>query len=220
MRKITLLSDVIGIWMYNDRKAYKSLTDTFFEKNNINLKLVEKADKEIFPNLAKKGREGKLTYREVIEKYFKAMNYKNYKKLAKKYIIFEFRNLRKYIKLYKYSKQVLSLLKKNGVRIIGVRDSVYSIKEMKKILKILGIEKYFDKIYTSNSLKMEKPELFELFKDKKTKMFLGHDDDELLGAKKYGFVTIGLKNRKADYYISSIKVLPKAIKWLMRKRSL
>jgi len=220
MRKIILLSDVMGIWMYNDRKAYKRLTDTFFKKNNIKLELVEKVDKEIFPKLAQKGREGKLTYKEVIENYFKAMNCKSYKKLAKEYITFEFRNLRKYIRLYKYSKRILSLLKKSGIRVIGIRDSVYSIKEMKRILKVLKVEKYFDKVYTSNSLKVEKPRLFNLFKNVKPKLFLGHDDDELLGAKKCGFVTIGLKNRKADYYISSIKALPRVIKWLIEKRSL
>ena len=37
--------------------------------------------------------------------------------------------------------------------------------------------------------------------------FLGHDDDEIIGAKKFGFLTIGLKNKNADIYISKIEEL-------------
>ncbi|MEM5855543.1 MAG: HAD hydrolase-like protein [Candidatus Aenigmatarchaeota archaeon] len=220
MKKLILLSDVFGIWIFHDRKAYIKLTDSFFRKYKINLKLVERIDNEIFPTLAKAGMKGELRYREVIERYFKAMNLKNYKKLAKEYIEFEFKNLRKYIKLHKYSRLILRKLKVMGIKIIGVRDSVYSNKEMRKILKLLKIEKYFERVYTSNSCKMEKPELFKLFKNGENKVFLGHDSDELLGAKKYGFITIGLKNRKADYHISSIKQLPAIIKWLKKERNL
>ncbi|MCS7123713.1 MAG: HAD hydrolase-like protein [Candidatus Aenigmarchaeota archaeon] len=220
MKKVILLSDVVGIWIFNDKNAYKKLTDSFFRRHKINLKLVEKVDKEIFPILAKMARKGEITYRECIEKYFEAIDSKNYKKLAREYIEFEFKNLKKYIKLYKYSRSILLTLKRMGVKIIGVRDSVYSVKEMKKILKILKIERYFEGMYTSNSCKMEKPELFQLFKNGENKVFLGHDSDELLGAKKYGFITIGLKNRKADYHISSIKQLPGVIKWLKKKRNL
>jgi len=217
MRKIILLTDMMGIWIYNDRRVYKKLTDNFFKKYYIDLKVVEKVDKEIFPKLSKKGRKGKLKYTNVIEEYFKAIDHKNYKKLAKKYIEFEFNNISKYIKLYKHSIKTLSLLKKMDVKIVGVRDSVYSISEMKRILKILKIDKYFDKIYTSNSLKTEKPKMFIFFKDRKQKVFLGHENDEIIGAKKYKILTIGLKNKKADYYISSIKELPKVIKCIMRK---
>ncbi|MEM5880985.1 MAG: HAD hydrolase-like protein [Candidatus Aenigmatarchaeota archaeon] len=220
MKKVTLFSDVIGIWIFKDEKIYKKLTDNFFKKYKINLKLVEKIDKEIFPNLAKAARKGKLKYRDAIEKYLENIDPKNYKKLARAYIKFEFENMKKYIKLYKHSKLVLQKLKKIGIEIIGIRDSVYSVREVKRILKILKIEKYFKKIYTSNTYKMEKPELFKIFKNRKNKIFLGHDSDELIGAKKYGFITIGLKNTNADYYISSIKQLPEVIKWLKKKQNL
>jgi hypothetical protein len=42
MRKITLLSDVMGIWVYNDRKAYKKLTDTFFKKKQYKFEISRK----------------------------------------------------------------------------------------------------------------------------------------------------------------------------------
>ncbi|MFH7880980.1 MAG: HAD hydrolase-like protein [Candidatus Aenigmatarchaeota archaeon] len=220
MKRIALFSDIMGIWIFKDEKAYKKLTTSFFKKHKINLKLIEKIEKEIFPNLAKEARKGKLKYREVIEKCFEAVYPKNYKKLAKEYIEFEFKNLKKYIKLYKHSKLVLQKLKKIGIELIGIRDSVYSVREAKRILKILKIEKYFKRMYTSNSCKMEKPELFKIFKNRKNKIFLGHDTDELIGAKKYGFITIGLKNRNADYYISSIKQLPEVIKLLKGEQNL
>ena len=85
-------------------------------------------------------------------------------------------------------------------------------KEMVNQLKTLGILKYFDKIYSSHDLMCEKPESFKYFKHLKNKaVFLGHDDDEILGAMRFGFLTIGLKNNKANIFIKSLNQLPQIL---------
>jgi len=42
-------------------------------------------------------------------------------------------------------------------------------------------------------------------------VFLGHDDDEILGAMRFGFLTISLKNNKANIFIKSLNELPQIL---------
>ena len=214
---LILLTDIGEIWIEKDDEMHLKLSDNFFKSHGISLKIVEKVDREVFPRLKNEGRRGKMNYREIIERYFKALGCKNYKKLASEYIAFEIRNLRKFYKPCRHAKQVLSVLKRNSIRIVGLTDTVHSVKEVKRRLRILKMEKYFDEIYTANSLRAEKPEAFKFFKGRPL-IFLGHDDDELLGAKKYNFLTIGLNNRNSDFFISSITELPELLKGLKERR--
>ena len=99
-----------------------------------------------------------------------------------------------------------------GVKIIGITDSIKPSKLKKEELKVLGILKYFDKVYSSHDLKCEKPEAFKYLKHLTNKsVFLGHDDDEILGAMRFGFLTIGLNNQKADIFIKSLNQLPQIL---------
>ncbi|HIQ49640.1 MAG TPA: hypothetical protein EYH56_00430 [Nanoarchaeota archaeon] len=214
--KLVLITDLEGVWIRNDKNAYIKLTNKFFLRNGINLKKVEAVDREVFPKLAKMGRVGELKYREVIEKYFEALKVRSPKKLAKEFISFEKKILKKYLKLIPFAKKVLKEIKNLGIFLVCLSDSMYSCNELRNILKELGIAKYFDIIYTSNHLKCEKPEAFKVLikklklKNKKV-IFIGHDNDELLGAKEFGFITIGLKNENADFIVENLKEIPKLI---------
>jgi FMN phosphatase YigB (HAD superfamily) len=158
-------------------------------------------------------RVGKINYYEFEEKIFKQIDKKNYKKLAREYIKFEIKNCKMFLKLNKNSKNVLRKLKKMEIKIIGITDVIKPSKLKKEELKVLGISKYFDKIYSSHDLKCEKPEAFKHFKNLVDKaVFLGHDDDEILGASEFGFLTIGLKNKKANIVIRSLNKLPQALR--------
>jgi len=42
-------------------------------------------------------------------------------------------------------------------------------------------------------------------------IFLGHDEDEIFGAMRFGFLTIGLKNNKANIFINSLNELPQIL---------
>jgi len=77
-----------------------------------------------------------------------------------------------------------------------------------KILKIGGIDKYFYDIITSYDIKMEKPESFKYVLEKYGNfIFLGHEDDEIIGAKNLGIKTIGFKNKNADIKIEKLNEL-------------
>jgi hypothetical protein len=49
--KVILLTDVNGVWIKSDDNKYIEITNDFFIKHNISMKLVEKADREIFLKL-------------------------------------------------------------------------------------------------------------------------------------------------------------------------
>ncbi len=214
MKRLVLLTDLNGVWYYRDKKVYRKLTKRFLINKGLSVSKFEKLDETLWPKLKKKVRKGKISYDKALEIFFKHFKKHGYKKLAKDYIKFEESIWSKYFRLNKNSKRVLASLKSKGIVIVGISDSVYSLKRIKKLLKKLGIGKYFDKVYTSNYLKLEKPEAFKLILkrfDKNLVVFLGHDDDEILGAKKFGIKTIGLKNRNADFYIKNISEVPKII---------
>jgi FMN phosphatase YigB (HAD superfamily) len=118
-----------------------------------------------------------------------------------------------FLKLDKNAKNVLRKLKKMGIKIIGITDAIKPSRLKKEELKVLGISKYFDKIYSSHDLKCEKPEAFKHFKNLVDRaVFLGHDDDEVLGAMSYGFLTIGLKNKRANITMKSLNRLAETLK--------
>ena len=215
MKENKLITDLGDVFLKMDRNIYLKVTNRFFEERGIDLKLVEKVDKEIFDKrLRKAARIGKLSYKAAIKEFFKALEVKNFRKIADEYIQFEVNNLKKWMKVVPNSRMVLRRVKSMGVKIIILSDCMQSISERKRELQILGLSEYFDEIYTSNSLGVEKPEAFKYFRPKEGErvIFFGHDDDEILGAKKFNLVTIGLCNKNADFSISSIKYLPLTIR--------
>jgi len=212
MKKLVLLTDIVGIWVLNSDKGYENLLKKFCKRYNIEFKKVLKLRDEFFRKYRKLARVGKISYYELEEMFFKLIDKKNYKKLARDYIRFEIDNCSMYLKLNRNSKEVLRKIKKIGVKIIGITDAVKPTKLKKEELRTLGILKYFDNVYSSHDLKCEKPEAFKYFKDLVDRaVFLGHDDDEILGAMRFSFLTIGLKNKKANILIKSLSQLPQVL---------
>jgi FMN phosphatase YigB (HAD superfamily) len=208
MKTPILLTDLVGIWILKNDKGYENLLKMFCKEHNLDFKIFYKKREEFLSKYRNLARVGKINYYEFEEKIFKQIDKKNYKKLARKYIKFEIKNCKMFLKVDKNVKNVLRKLKKMGIKIIGITDAIKPNKLKKEELKVLGISKYFDKIYSSHDLKCEKPEAFKHFKNLVDKtVFLGHDDDEILGASKFGFLTIGLKNEKANIMIRSLKQL-------------
>jgi FMN phosphatase YigB (HAD superfamily) len=213
MKKPILLTDLLGIWILKNDKGYKKLLEKFCKEHNLNFENFYKTREEFLSKYRKLVRIGKINYYEFEEKLFKQIDKKNYKKLTREYIKFEIKNCKMFLKLDKNAKDVLRKLKKMGVKIIGITDAIKPSKLKKEELKVLGILKYFDKVYSSYNLKCEKPEAFKYFKNLVNKaVFLGHDDDEILGAMEFGFLTIGLKNKKANIIIKSLNKLPQVLR--------
>jgi FMN phosphatase YigB (HAD superfamily) len=213
MKTPILLTDLVGIWILKNDKGYENLLKKFCKEYDLNFEVLYKTREEFLSKYRKLVRVGKINYYEFEEKIFKQIDKKNYKKLAREYIKFEIKNCKMFLKLNKNAKNVLRELKRIGIKIIGITDAIKPNKLKKEELKILGILKYFDKIYSSHDLKCEKPEAFKHFKNLVDRaVFLGHDDDEILGAMSYGFLTIGLKNERANIMIKSLNQLAEILK--------
>jgi len=212
MKKLVLITDITGIWVLKSDKGYENLLKKFCKKYNIDFKKALKLGSNLLTRYRKLVRIGKIGYHEFEEMFFKMIDKKNYKKLAREYIKFEIENCKVFLKLNENAKDVLRKIKKMNIKIVGVTDSIKPSKLKKEELKTLGISKYFDKIYSSHDLKCEKPEAFKYFKNLVNKaVFLGHDDDEILGAMRFGFLTISLKNNKANIFIKSLNELPQIL---------
>ena len=115
-------------------------------------------------------------------------------------------------------KETLRRLAKK-VKIIAFTDSPRTSQEIRKILKIGKMDKYFYKIISSHDIKEEKPKAFVHIKQKyKNFIFLGHENDEIIGAKKLGILTIGLNNYNAHYTIKNLYELEKIIKKISHEK--
>ncbi len=212
-KKTVIVTDLNGVWLEKDRKKYLELTDAFFEKFSIDRKTVKKIDEKIFPRLARLARKGRMSYRELIEEYFKSTGRKDYRRLAKEFIRFEKSITKKYFRVKPDAKNVLFSLRKTGSPLICVSDSLFSVRRLRGILKELGIDRFFDGVYTSSHLKSEKPEAFEVLElklnlRKKPVIFIGHDDDEIIGARNRGYVTIGINSENSDFRVSDLSEIP------------
>ena len=212
MTRVAILTDIDGIWIHSDHKKYIKLSNKFLLMHKLDGNKIKIAD-NFFNKFRNYARVGLIDYRNLIEIYFKIIDPKRYKILSREYMEFERKIIKKYLFPDKYALTTLRKLKKLGIKVIGISDYIKPSKIRREELKTLKIGKYFDKIYTSHDLGCEKPKAFEIFtKPNRKTIFIGHDNDELIGAKRYGFFVIGLNNKHGDINIKSLKKLPEILK--------
>jgi len=108
----------------------------------------------------------------------------------------------KYVKAYKYAKPTLLTLKKRGIKVAILSDVVHPFAWQVKLLKKLGIlkGKHYDKLFLSSVIGYEKPErgaymtVLKWFKVKPEEaVFVGHDKEEIEGARKVGMKLASIK---------------------------
>ena len=191
-----LVSDLTGIW-FEIKPIYSKAVKNFLKTSGAS----KIANWEKYAKLA---RRGKITYEEALSYWLRECGIKG-KDVVRKFISFENKLLKR--ALIFRGEKILKVLSER-IKIIGLTDSPHSANRIRKILKIGKIEKYFHAILTSHDIGMEKPIAFKYVLNKFGNfIFLGHEDDEIEGAKKLGIVTIGLKNRKADFTIETLQEL-------------
>ena len=128
----------------------------------------------------------------------------------------------KFSKLNKDAKRVLTTLKKKNLKIAILSDTVHPLRWKLALFKKFGLKKgkHYDKLFLSNEIGYAKPErkayltVINYFKVKPSEtVFVGHDKEEIEGAKRAGIKTVGIeKESKADYIIKNLKELMKIIK--------
>jgi len=193
-----LVTDLTGIW-FEVSEQYKKLTEEFLKKHGAKRMAS-------WSNYAKPARTGKISYEEALRLWFKECGIEE-RNIVKKFFEFENRVL-KDVLIFK-GKEVLEELS-GKIRIIGLTDAPKPREEIVKILKTGGTDKYFHDVFSSHDIKAEKPEAFEIIRKKFGEfVFLGHEDDEILGARKLGIKTIGLRNGNADIVIQELRDLLK-----------
>jgi len=199
-----LVSDLTGI-CFEAKPEYKKLLEEFLKKHGA--KRIGKWSKH-----SKLARIGKISYTEALKLWFKDCGIED-EGIVEKFFEFENSVLRKVL-IFK-GKEVLKEISKK-IKIIGLTDAPKPKEQIIKVLRIGGIDSYFYDAISSHDIKMEKPESFKFVLEKFGKfIFLGHDDDEILGAKKLGIKTIGLKNKNADIIINDLNELIEVFTFLI-----
>ena len=111
----------------------------------------------------------------------------------------------KYVKVNSKARQILLALKKRGMKVTILSDTVHPFAWRVKLLKKLGIlkGKHYDKLFLSSIIGYEKPErgayitVLKWFKVKPEEaVFVGHDKEEIEGARKVGMKVASIKKLK------------------------
>lgn len=124
---------------------------------------------------------------------------------------------------------VLQELRLRGIRVGMLTNSIHSAKVKIEWLRKAGVSHLFDLVVSSVEERCQKPspELFQRFAARvavppERLAFVGHDPEEVEGAKKAGLVTIGLgcPMACADFYIRRLGELLELPIWPNRKEAL
>ena len=117
--------------------------------------------------------------------------------------------------------ETLAQLKSDGVRLAVLSDTESSEAVVRRRLAQLGIEQCFEAVVTSVDIGHVKPQpeafaavLDRLHATPAESMFVGHDADELEGAKRSGLTAVAFNHENgvaADYYLDRFSDLPRLV---------
>jgi putative hydrolase of the HAD superfamily len=117
------------------------------------------------------------------------------------------------------AKDAIMELKKRGYKVAILTDSPHTTPTQHEMLSTIGMGGMFDGIFVSCELGHMKPDkeayeaVLNAFNVKPSEsVFVAHDEDELVGAKKVGIKTISYKGHDSgDFAIESLKEIPKIL---------
>jgi putative hydrolase of the HAD superfamily len=196
-----IISNGEGI-LYTGKKAkeiFEKEYDKFLKNFGVSFKEQEKLWLKLYPKIS----SGKISLREANKIVYKKLGIPVSKVdewLRKDKEI----NL-KHIKLLKGVKKTLLKIKSKGIKIAILSDTVHPLRWRLELFKKLGLKKgkHYDKLFLSHLIGYEKPhpkayiKVLEYFKVKPEEtLFVGHDREEIEGAKKVGIKTISWKDLK------------------------
>jgi HAD superfamily hydrolase (TIGR01549 family) len=188
--------------LYTGKKAMKIFEkeyDKFLKNFGISFKEQEKVWLKLYPKIS----SGKISLKEADRIVYKKLGIPVSKvdEWLRKDKEINF----KHIKLFEDAKKTLLKIKSKGIKIAILSDTVHPLKWRLELFKKLGLEKgkHYDKIFLSHLLGYEKPcpqayiKVLEYFKVKPEEaLFVGHDKEEIEGAKKIGIKTASWKDVK------------------------
>jgi HAD superfamily hydrolase (TIGR01509 family) len=171
--------------------------EKFLKKFGVDLEEQSRLWFEFYPKTI----TGKISLREVNKRIYKKLGIPTSKvdeRLKQdKRIWFE------HTKLNKGVTNLLLKIKKKGIKVAILSDTVHPLKWRLEFFKRVGLVKgkYFDKLFLSNLIGYEKPHpkayltVLKYFKVKPAEaLFVGHDKEEIDGAKNLGIKTISFSS--------------------------
>jgi HAD superfamily hydrolase (TIGR01509 family) len=182
--------------LYSARKTAKIFAKKyaeFLKKYGVNLKEQTKIWSKFYPKTV----TGKISLREVNRKIYEKLGIPTSK--VDEWLREDKRIWFKYTKLNKNAKKFLLKIKKKGIKVAILSDTVHPLKWRLEFFKKVGLIKgrHYDKLFLSNLVGYEKPHpkayltVLKYFKVKPEEaIFVGHDKVEIKGAKKLGIKTI------------------------------
>ncbi len=116
----------------------------------------------------------------------------------------------------------LSKLREDGVRLAVLSDTLYGSRNLRKMSRMLGIGDRIDALYVSAEMGLKKPHrrtyatVLAAFKVRPEEtLYVAHDDDELVGARRLGIRTVSYRGDKnADYRISRFSDIAEIVRAL------
>jgi len=120
------------------------------------------------------------------------------------------------------AKTALVKLRQMGCKVAALSDSLHPKKTVMKNLNKIGIGKMLDGVFLSSSIGYKKPHrkayeaVLKYFKANPDEtIFVGHDDDEMLGARRLGITAVSYRqSKKGDFLIGSLSALPELVEML------
>lgn len=160
----------------------------------------------------KRAHLGKAKYYAVFEDFINSLGYAKEYERIKRFSMKTARSVEENRKLFPHVKDTLRKLKRQGIKLAILTDSESSEEKNRRRLKKLEIDKYFDTVVSSADIGFVKPQrkAFQITLDRLNvrnteAAFVGHDNDELQGAREAGLMTIAFNcdaDVPADHYIS------------------
>lgn len=163
----------------------------------------------------KRAHLGKAEYYTVFKDFIASLGYANEYEQIKRFSMKKAMSVEANRKLFPDVKKTLQKLKRQGIKLAILTDSESSEEKNRGRLKKLQINKYFGVVISSADIGYVKPQrrafqiTLERLDVKNTEAaFVGHDSDELKGARRAGLKTIAFNydpNAPADHLISNFE---------------
>jgi len=170
-------------------KSYKE----FLKKFNVSFKEQEKLWFQLYPKIVR----GKVKLKEANALIYKKLGIP--KKYVKEWLSRDLSINLKYTKVYPGIKELMRKIKSKSIKIAILSDTVHPLAWRLRLFKKLGLIKneHYDKVFLSCLIGFEKPErrayltVLKHFNVKpREAIFVGHDKEEVEGAKKVGLKAI------------------------------
>lgn len=199
-----------------DYNAIEKNIDKFYSKHGVDLEYQHK----LWEKYHMKANTGKIGHFEVNKIIAKKLGLPV--SVAKEFMKLDRWFWCRYASLFKGEKQTLRRLKKEGYKLAVLSDAVHTGIMKRNFYKYHGIDRFFDRIFTSRDIGYMKPHLkaykrvLKSFKVKpENAVFVCHDLDEIEGGKKAGLKVIcfGDKHaKKAHFHAKKFSDIYKIIK--------